>query len=153
NYFQYEAKEAEKWKKMGFGTIHINSGDGIVRGKGGVITLTDDAAKQIIQQNASTHYSFSKGQSKQAYPSSLMGCIALLRQYFYDVTYYENENSQLNISLDAAIKNSQLPAFFHTGDYLNSQRAMKIAQEQHLKFIYVGNGDEYLLVNNNPELL
>lgn len=146
--FKFNSKEAEKLRKMGFGTILTQSGDGVVRGTGALISLTDNDITQIQQDKASTHFSFKKGSSRQAYPTSLMGCIALLRQYNYDLFYYKEHGGDKNLSLDAALLNEELPQFFHTKDELEVLRAQKVATEHLLPFIYVGNGDEYQQIDD-----
>lgn len=141
--FHFDAKEADKLRKMGFGTILTQSGDGVARGTGTLISLSDNDELQIISAKASEHFSFKKGASSQEYPSSLMGCIALLRQYFIDMDYYKSHPLRKNLSLEAGISNGSLPKFFHAEDELSILRAQKIADEHSREFIYVGNGDEY----------
>ena len=48
-------------------------------------------------------FSFNKGKSKEAYPRSLMGSIALLRQSYYDLDWYEAQTDIFNSSLKAII--------------------------------------------------
>lgn len=142
--FKFDDKEAEKLRKMGFGTVLTQTGDGIARGTGCLVSLTDKDQTQIQADKASRHYSFQKGGSHQSYPSSLMGCIALLRQYYFDLSYYQNYGSdEKNISLEAGITNQALPAFFHCKDELEVLRAQKIGEEHNFKFVHIGNGDEY----------
>lgn len=153
--FKFDEKEAEKFRKMGFGTVLSQSGDGIIRGTGCLISLTDNDNTQIQQDKASTHHSFQKGSSKQVYPTSLMGCIALMRQYNYDLSYYKENGGDKNLSLDAAIKNEKLPQFFNAKDELEILRAQKVVAEHphNLKFIYIGNGDEYQEIANLKDKL
>ncbi len=141
--FKFDEKEAEKLRKMGFGTVLSQSGNGIARGTGCLISLTDDDQTQILEDRASSHFSFRKGDSEQEYPSSLMGCIALLRQYNIDLSYYESYGGDKNLSLEAGLSQKDLPAFFHAKDELEVLRAQKIASEYDLSFVHIGNGDEY----------
>ncbi|CAG5085962.1 amidohydrolase family protein [Parvicella tangerina] len=145
--FTFDTKEAEKLRKMGFGTVLTQTGDGIARGTGCLISLTDNDQTQIQEDKISSHFSFQKGSSTQAYPTSLMGCIALLRQYHIDLNYYEQYGGKKNLSLEAGIANKELPAFFHSKDELEVLRAQKIASEYGLSYIHVGNGDEYQQLN------
>lgn len=143
NFFQFNNKEAEKLRNLGFGTVLTQTGDGIIRGTGCLISLSDNDKKQIHEDQASSHYSLKKGMSKQEYPSSLMGCIALLRQYHFDLAYYKKYGGDMNLSFDASIAAEDLPKFFHPKDELEILRAQKLADEHNLKFIHIGNGDEY----------
>jgi imidazolonepropionase-like amidohydrolase len=148
--FKFDKKAAEKLRKLGFGTVLTQSGDGIARGTGCLVSLTDNDKTQIQEDQASNHFSFQKGNSKQAYPSSLMGCIALLRQYNYDLKYYDEYGGEKNLSLEAGLAHQALPTFFHSKDELEVLRAQKIASEHGLKFIHVGNGDEYQQLEYSP---
>ncbi|MCB9189009.1 MAG: amidohydrolase family protein [Flavobacteriales bacterium] len=147
NIFKFDEKEAEKLRNMGFGVVLSQSGNGIVRGTGCLVALNDNDQTQILEEKASSHYAFKKGSSNQEYPSSLMGCIALLRQYHYDLKYYETYGGDKNLSLEAGMRNKDLPAFFHAKDELEILRAQKIAVEHDLHFIHIGNGDEYQQMN------
>ncbi len=143
--FQYNNKDAEKLRKNGVGVVVSNNQDGISRGTGLLTALTEKEENQIIESKISSHFSFKKGSSRQVYPSSLMGSIALLRQYYYDLEYYQNNlaTQKPNLTLDAAIEQSKLPKFFSVRDKLSILRAEKVAKEFNLKFNYIGNGDEY----------
>ena len=63
--------------------------NGIARGSGLLATLADGTEnKSILKGKASAHYSLSKGTSRQKYPSSLMGTLALLHQSYLDAEWY-----------------------------------------------------------------
>ncbi len=143
--FTYDEKEAEKLRNLGFGTVLTHIQNGISRGSGALINLNEKPELQIIQAKSSQHYSFQKGTSRQAYPSSQMGAIALLRQYFYDCEFHKEHiaTEKVNLTLEAKIANENLPSFFSTRDKLSILRAEKIAKEFNLSFNYIGNGDEY----------
>lgn len=150
--FKFDEKKASSLRKMGFGTLLTQSGDGIVRGSGSLILLSDNDKNQILSDEASLHYSFKKGNSQQEYPSSLMGCIALLRQYFIDLEYYDAHPDPINLSLAAGLKKSTLPGFFHVTDELSLLRAQKVGDEHKKAFIYISNGDEYQQIDQIKEI-
>jgi imidazolonepropionase-like amidohydrolase len=143
--FTYDEKDAIKLRKLGFGTVLTHIHNGISRGSGSLVTLNEKPELQLQRAKSSSHYSFQKGTSRQAYPSSQMGAIALLKQYFYDALYHEKhfETEKVNLTLEAFIANQSLPAFFDIRDKLAIFRAEKIANEFNLNFNYIGNGDEY----------
>jgi hypothetical protein len=103
---------------MGFGLAITHVQDGLVQGTGSMISLgTNNTHKQLVHPYAAQFYSFEKGISKQTYPSSQMGSIALLRQSFYDMLWYSTaKNAEFNISLDEMNKQIQLPFIFKTAD-------------------------------------
>lgn len=144
--YTYNAKEAKRFMEMGFGVVSTHYDDGIVRGTGAIIALGElDAHAAIINQNAAHYFSFSKGSSNQAYPSSQMGSIALLNQFFEDAKWYENneESIEKNLSLAHFNSSKNIPFIFKTEDKLEVLRARKIAEQNKFNFIVVGGGDEY----------
>ncbi len=152
--YKFDSKSAEQIVAKGFGYVVTHQQDGIVRGRGLLVPMGSS-----IQHNSSStkanFYSFSKGVSQQSYPSSQMGAIALLRQMFYDLEWYNaTEDRPVNLSLDAI--NTQLkdgsPQLFYTSDKWEILRASKIAAEFDLPFNYVGSGNEYEIVDALSEL-
>ncbi|TDE16187.1 amidohydrolase family protein [Dyadobacter psychrotolerans] len=144
--FAPNTKQAEDLRKIGFGTVLSHSHDGIVRGSGALLTLTDESPnKAMLNGKASSHFSFSKGTSGQTYPSSVMGVVALLRQNYYDAEWYgkSGKSEEKNLSLDAFNQLKGLPSFFETGDKYSLLRADKIGDEFGVQYIIRGGGDEY----------
>lgn len=144
--FTVNEKKAEELRKSGYGTVLTHVHDGIVRGTGALVTLTNKSANEaLLVKNASTHYSFSKGSSTQTYPNSVMGSVALLRQTFYDADWYNKGgyNKENNISLEAFIKHQKLPAIFEANDKWSIIRADQVGDEFGVQFIIKGAGDEY----------
>jgi imidazolonepropionase-like amidohydrolase len=144
--FAPEASKAAELRKIGFGTVLSHGHDGIVRGNGALLTLTDESAsKAILNGKASAHYSFSKGTSSQTYPSSTMGVVALLRQNYYDADWYAKagKNKEVNLTLEAFNQIKALPSFFETVDKYGLLRADKIGDEFGIQYIIRGSGDEY----------
>jgi hypothetical protein len=93
--FINNAKQADEYRKSGFALVLTSQKDGIVRGSGTLVALSDKKENEnIIKDKAAAFYSFKKGSSTQEYPSSLMGSIALLRQTFYDAKWYKEQKEQ-----------------------------------------------------------
>ncbi|HEX4887422.1 MAG TPA: amidohydrolase family protein [Luteibaculaceae bacterium] len=158
--FSAQSKDAQELRKLGFGTVLTHYTDGIMRGSGAVVTLADDRDNRVVlKPNASMHLSFNKGSSRQTYPSSLMGSIALIRQTYLDAQWYSNpaNRDHTNISLQAINDNKTIPHFFEAGDKLNILRAAKIGKEAGYSFIFIGGGDEYQRLDElksfNPKLV
>lgn len=145
---------------QGFGAINTHQDDGISRGTSTLLTLGEGTLKDnVIRSKVASHYSFSKGVSKQTYPSSQMGSIALLRQFFYDMNWYADLKFKKsdNQSFQSAINNRNLPQIFGVSDKLEVLRVNKIANEFNMQFVIKGNGDEYQRINEikstNSELI
>ncbi len=138
--------ENEKLSRAGFGFALTHLNDGIVRGTGSLISLgTHPVLPALFSADVSTHFSIEKGSSKQTYPSSQMGCIALLRQTLYDVLWYQKnpDKAQVNLSLNALSGQLNKPIFFSTSEALEILRGAKIAAEFDLEFHFYGSGNEY----------
>lgn len=138
-------KEAEDWRKNGFGWVVSSSSDGIFRGTGSLVATGVGTPNQLIYKPAVLQvFSFSKGSSPQAYPSSQMGSIALIRQTLMDAQWYDKVKKKSgNLGLEALIANKGLPVLFETGQKYEALRAVKLAKEFNLNLIIKGKGDEY----------
>lgn len=145
-YFSSDEKEANELRKLGFGIMSCVQRDGIARGSSVLVLLGDGKENDlIIRDRSAAHFSFDKGSSTQDYPSSLMGSIALLRQSFYDASWYVagGYKQEYNITLEALGKLQALPQIFDAGDKLNVLRAAAIGKEFSKKFIVKTNGTDY----------
>lgn len=145
DHFKFNPKQAKKYRAMGFGAILSHSMDGIIRGTSGLFSLAHDTDNGLLRDEVAMHYSFFKGSSKQTYPNSLMGIIALLRQSLYDAQWYaENQEKTIyNKSLQALVEHKDLPQIMDAGNTNSILRADKIGDEFGFQFILKGNGREY----------
>ncbi len=145
--FTYESKKAKSLREAGFGVVNAHIMDGIARGTGILVTLNDDGnnSERIINDNSGQYFSFKKSiGSRQSYPSSFMGSIALLKQIQHDAKWYAAGHSKTNdLSLEALIANRNLPSFIEAGDKEKDIRADKISDLFNLNYIIIGGGDEY----------
>jgi imidazolonepropionase-like amidohydrolase len=144
--FVYDQTKAEELLKAGFGVVGTHNPDGIARGTGTLIALNNfDKSNQLISDKVTNHFAFAKSVlTNQAYPSSLMGMMALLRQVHHDLDWYKKGNSETkDLSLEALSANEKLVQIFTTEDKLNSLRAAKIAKEFGLTYVLKGSGNEF----------
>ena len=146
SFFEYDKKEAEQLRKQGFGTVNTHVKDGIVRGTSLITCLNDQVSnnKRIVKTDAIQHYGFTKSRtSNQIYPTSLMGKLALIRQFKSDVDWFKkNPNQTQDISIKAAILNENLPIIFEANDKLNDLRVAKLAKFTKQNYIIKGGGNE-----------
>ncbi len=144
--FDHDEKAAAALRKIGFGTVLTHRDNGIVQGSGVLTTLQNDRPhKTILNPRASSHLAFSKAKTYQSPPSSQMGMIALLRQFYLNAEWYEmaGKNETTNLSLAAWRNLKNLPQFFAVRNKLEVLRAARIAQEYNNVYIIRGTGDEY----------
>ncbi len=145
-HFTADDKKAEAFRKAGFGSVLTHRMDGIARGTGALVTLAKGRAHElIVKERASNHLSFNKGTSRQDYPSSLMGAIALLRQTYYDARWYAEvgRKEEINNSLEAWNEVQHLPQIFEVRDKWEVLRAHRLGKEFGVQYIFKGAGDEY----------
>ena len=150
---EYRAAEAfvpsEKTAKAhlqgGFGAVVTHRQDGIVRGTAALVALGKEANDAVLEPTVAAWHSFSKGSSKQSYPSSLMGSIALLRQTYCDAQWYAQYDApeERNLSLEAFSGSAQLPQFFAAGNWLDVLRADKVGDEFGVQYAFLGGGESY----------
>jgi imidazolonepropionase-like amidohydrolase len=144
--FVADAGKAGDLRSAGFGVVLTHQQDGIARGTGTLVTLSDERENFAMQKDkAAAFYSFNTGTSTQDYPNSLMGAIALLRQTYSDAQWYKSRPATegTNLSLQAWNDNQSLPQIFDAGDKWNDLRAIKIANEFGVQYIIKGGGNEY----------
>ncbi|MEQ6120780.1 amidohydrolase family protein [Reichenbachiella sp. MALMAid0571] len=143
-HFAADKKQASVFRKSGFGTVLSLNPDGIARGTSTLVLLLDENENEsILIEKAAAHYSFNKGTSTQAYPSSLMGSVALLRQTYLDAKWYAETKTYTDLSLQAWIESQKIPQFFDGGNKHGILRADKIGDEFGIQYIINSNGSEY----------
>lgn len=145
--FTHQEKQADELRKQGIGAVLTSSKDGIVRGSGVLVNLSNQKENEsMIKDRAAGFYSFNKGSSSQLYPTSLMGSMALLRQTYYDAKWYaesKNPNKETNLSLNAFNILQELPSIIEVSNKYNAIKAKQIGDEFKVKYIIKGAGDEY----------
>ncbi|NIK72610.1 imidazolonepropionase-like amidohydrolase [Thermonema lapsum] len=149
--FVNKEQEAESLKKAGFGAVLTHYPDGIVRGSGALVSLAGQSEEHstLLKERASTHFAFQRGSSRQDYPTSLMGMVALIRQVYYDADWYaknQDPNKEHNLTLEAFIRQRSLPAIFEVEHRLQALTADKIGDEFGVQYIIKGAGDEYMRI-------
>ena len=147
NHFVFDTKKATEYLKAGFGVVNTHLQDGIIRGNGILVALNPNSsdAYRMLDQNSGQYLSFTKSvQSRQAYPTSKMGAMALLRQTYLDADWYASGNAKnKDASLAALNANKNLVQFFDGGNLLDVLRADKVGDEYGIQYTIVGGGDEF----------
>ena len=94
----WKADEARTLRELGFTAVLATPGAGIWRGQGALVALgaaeAFEARAQVMRPRATQHLSFDVApRADGAYPSSLMGAMALARQALYDARWYRGRAS------------------------------------------------------------
>lgn len=145
---KYDSKKAEELLKAGFGVVNTHIQDGIVRGTGVLVALNENA--YVLENQSAQYVSFSKSAlSNQAYPSSIMGSMALLRQFYLDADWYAKGQSKTkDLSIEALNKNKSMLQIFEAGSRANAMRADKVGDEFNIQYVLLGGGDEFERIND-----
>jgi imidazolonepropionase-like amidohydrolase len=147
-------KAEDSWMASGFGIVNLHKRDGIMRGASNVYLLGESHPNlKLIKGEAVDHFSFSKGSSKNDYPSSLIGAIALVRQTFYDAQWYERQGvaiDEKNMSLQRLNDRREATKIFELNNALSYRNVIGIGEEFSMDFIMIGTGSEYKLVEEIP---
>ena len=144
--FSVKHSDPDVFRSQGFTVVNSLKKDGIFRGTSALVSLGSERDNLlIISPNAASALSFRKGSSKQDYPSSLMGSIALIRQSYYDAKWLKDNKGKVefNQSLQAINDQQSKIKIFEVTDVHDIFRAQKIAEEFNINYIFKGAGNEY----------
>jgi imidazolonepropionase-like amidohydrolase len=150
-------------RSLGFGAALAVPRQGIFRGTGSVMSLSDAGLRDRVlrpdlTQSIGFNRSFALGGQ---YPNSSMGTIALMKQTFMDAEWYIRawgayeasgrailppETSEALAALGKAVKGTQ-PIMFETTSEEDYLRGFKLAQEYKLTPWFRGSGEEYRLID------
>ena len=145
--FAFDEEKAKTLRKLGFGVVNTHLADGIARGTGALVALSPEGgeAVRVLEARSGQYFSFEKSvTSRQSYPSSLMGAMALLRQLQYDARWYEAGNADTHDrSLEALLANREFVQFFAAGEKTNVLRADRIGDQFGIQYVILAGGQEY----------
>ncbi|MFM1877567.1 MAG: hypothetical protein RLZZ241_433 [Bacteroidota bacterium] len=145
--YAFDSRSAADLRKAGFGVVNSHLADGIARGTGVLLALNSEGsdAMRVLDNSSGQYFSFQKSvSSRQSYPSSLMGSMALLRQMHHDAHWYgQGKSTTTDRSLEALNRNRGKIQFFDAGDRDNVVRADEIGDMFGIQYIILGGGQEY----------
>lgn len=150
---QLKPKKAsvESFHRAGFTTVLVAPTRGIFEGQSVLLNLNGEAvAPMVLRNGAALHINFTT--ERGAYPSSLMGTIAHIRQSFIDAEYYAARQAQYARSpiglkrpeydtrLEALVPfvRDRRPVVFQCNNQEDIKRALKIAAEFKLNALLAG---------------
>ncbi|NEV94144.1 amidohydrolase family protein [Psychroflexus sp. YR1-1] len=156
SHFKFDEKKAESMRKAGFGAVNTHIADGFMRGNGALFALaeSENFNQNLLKDKSGFYYEFSKSkQSRQAYPSSIMGYTALLRQFYHDAKAYENGLiEEKDLAIEAYLAKKNMPQLFSVDNYLDAFRADKIGDQFGVQYTIIGSGDEYKRIEDLKEI-
>ena len=147
DHFKYDSKTASALRNAGFGVVNTHLQDGIMRGTGALVALKNEGGdgERILDDKSADYLALNKSvKSSQAYPSSIMGTFALIRQVHHDADWYAKGGITVkDRSLEAFNSNKSLVKIIAAGSKINALRVDKIGDEFGTQYVILGGGDEY----------
>lgn len=157
---ELRSDEVKNARELGFTNVLATPASGIFRGQSALLSLntSDNAKSSVLRAKVAQHLANELDPtSRSAYPSSLMGVVAQVRQTYYDARWYKKQNEaaqeskgkferpQLNDSLEAlqASLSHRQPTIYFADNEQAYPRIAKIRDEFNLNVIMQGNGFEY----------
>ena len=146
-----EKKTIAPLRELGFTTAVIAPTRGIVRGTSALVALAEaDPNELVLKPDVFQHIAFETHESDEvAYPGSLMGAIAAVRQSFFDAQWQlkstDRRRPEYNPALDALAPavEGKMRVLFEPGSALMVDRAARVARELKLDFAIVSCGQEW----------
>jgi imidazolonepropionase-like amidohydrolase len=152
-------KSLASLREIGFTAGVVAPAKGIIRGTSAFVALSDENPNDVIvKPDLFQHIAFETHQTgERAYPGSLMGVIATIRQTFFDAQHYTLERAdyfknprgrkrpEYNPSLEALAPATEkkIRIIFEPGSALMVDRAAQVARELGLDFCIVSCGQEW----------
>ena len=167
-----DPKELAALRELGFTAANVVPTQGILRGQSVAISLSETSPnRSILKPDTAQHVAFVLGGGGDAaYPKSLMGVIATVRQAWMDAAWYRANTQEpagrsptdpssprprpeFNASL-AALQptlgpQAAQPVVFEAGSVLMNDRAFRVATEAGVRPHLVASGQEW----RRPDLL
>ena len=146
-------------RELGFTAAVVAPSRGVFRGESAMVSLSGrPPGASLLRARLAQHLAFEQGAG--AYPASLMGSVALLRQTLLDAKWLRDasaaheknpalERPEANASLEALTDyvGARKPVVFDTQDELDLLRAQAVADEFGLKLVLRGRGADYRMVS------
>jgi imidazolonepropionase-like amidohydrolase len=158
------ANDLKALRELGFTAANFVPGEGVLRGSSALALLGDTSPNRaVLRADVFQHAAFDAEASPDgtAYPRSLMGVIAAIRQTLLDAQHYTalaaanppRRDPVLGFSeaveaLRPAINRRQ-PVVFEPGSVLMADRATRLAGEFNLDFLLLASGQEW----RRPDLM
>ncbi len=146
-------------RELGFTAGVIAPGGGIIRGTSALVNLVEDNPNSVVlKPDVFQHIAFeTRSDEERAYPSSLMGVIATVRQSFFDAAHYAVDHAdfaqrpngrarpEFNPALEALAPAAagRMRVLFEPGSALMVDRAARVARELAVDFAIIASGQEW----------
>ena len=152
-------RDEKSWADLraaGFTTALVVPGDGVVRGRGALVNLSDDPHAALLAENLVEAVALRSPRGFEGYPESTMGAVALFRQAVLDARWqrlaeaaFRANPAQARPAHDDSLAafepaaHGESPLVFETESATELARVAKLTRDLSLKAMAVGSGYEY----------
>lgn len=156
-----DRKSIEPLRELGFTAALVAPARGVIRGSSALVALAEaDPNELVLKPEVFQHIAFETDDdddAPRAYPVSLMGVIAVVRQSFFDAQHYALDRAdwqrhpqgrprpEFDPALEALAPAAagKMRVLFEPGSALMVDRAARVARELKLDFAIVSCGQEW----------
>lgn len=146
------------FREQGFTAALIAPANGIIRGSSALVQLREDNPNAVVlKPDVFQHVAFDTRSAERAYPASLMGVIATVRQSFFDAQHYALDHAdwtrnpqgrkrpEFNPALEALspAAEGKRRVLIEPGSALMVDRAARVALELKLDFAIISSSQEW----------
>lgn len=139
--FNAGAQAIAAMRNIGYTAALFGTRGVLTPGENVLMTLTPgDAAAMLMKERASINLN-TQSRGFNAYPSTLMGAFAFLRQSLYDGIDYRNrkpEKADSRLESLGLAAEGRIPVFYSAQNENDIRRALKIAAEFNLRLLILG---------------
>jgi imidazolonepropionase-like amidohydrolase len=141
------------WREAGITSALVVPGNGVFRGRGAVINFAgDEPGEMLVRRDAAAVVAFEAQGSFSAFPGSLMGAVAVVRQSLLDAQHYKAEwarygavprghrRPRFNKALEALVPvvDRRTPVCFEASSDRAIRRAVRLGDELGLDYLIAG---------------
>lgn len=151
--------EMEKHRNLGFTTVLVTPRSGIFRGQSAALLLLEDTpvSELLLRDGVAQHLGFEHGRFSEAYPTSLMGSVAAIRQALLDAEAWGTWSERYGLrpagmphperlaAYEALVPvlARRMPVVFELGEPADFLLADRLAREFGLDAAVSGSGHEW----------
>jgi imidazolonepropionase-like amidohydrolase len=149
------------YHRAGFGAVHVVPRGGLFGGATAVINVTDaPRRREVLRGGAAEYASFTTGEPGY-YPLTVLGAVASMRQFLFDVRYFadatrfsaERPDANLRLPLDDALATmadalrDDRPVVFEANSAIQIHRALDLSAEFKLKPWIAGGQEAFKVID------
>ena len=155
NGMSMDSDDVKPLRELGFTAANVVPSEGVIRGTSAFVQLGGQSPnRSVLKADVFQHAAFDTSTTPaKAFPKSLMGSIAAIRQTFFDAQHYHRNREKADVRRDLGFNLSleslrptldrSMPVVIEPGSALMVERASIISAELGLDLIILASGQEW----------